>query len=507
MRRAKAIALLRVSSAAQAGPDRGGLPNQRAACERIAAAHHVEIVEWVELDGVSGVAVLADVRFANLLRRLQSPEISAVVVAAHDRLFRRGKYADYAIWDAFAETQTRLLTPEGELDLTSDSGGLLGVIRGELGAMERRRIVERTMAGRRRKRRERGVRAEGPVGMPRGVRFDYSTQRWEYVWPEANRIRQAFELFLSGTTNLREISRRTGIGSPTEPSSAVLRVLRQPLYAGIYRVDRTWEGRRSHALPPDQVQEHRVLNPPLVSPEEFAEVQRLLALLRGTRPARRPPEERPGVYSETARCANCGSAMVVVIDSRGYGAYQCGRGGRGRCEARSQTSVRIADPQLDRQVEALLGDLDTLRMLLDAATRERARDASVASRDLSRRASQLANRRERLIDAYEAGSLALPELQKRIGQIDAERAAVEAAMGAPETPDPVPDEVLADIVEVFAAWANLRGAERRALLRAWRIELYVERAARGVLRVERLRIGAVPGDAWIYKKMQRLGIA
>ena len=131
----------------------------------------------------------------------------------------------------------------------------------------------------------------------------------------------------------------------------------------------------------------------------------------------------------------------------------------------------------------------------------------MASRDLIRRASQLANRRERLVDAYESGALALTELQKRVGQIDAERAAVEAAMGAPETPDPVPDEVLADIVEVFASWANLRSAERRTLLRAWRIELYVERAARGVLRVERLRIGAVPGDAWIYKKMQRLGIA
>lgn len=200
--------------------------------------------------------------------------------------------------------------------------------------------------------------------------------------------------------------------------------------------------------------------------------------------------------------------MLVVIDSRGYGAYQCGRGGcRRRCEARAQTSVRIADPQLDRQVGTLLGDLDTLRMLLDAATRERARDASVASCDLTHRAADLANRRERLLDAYESGALALSELRKRISQLDAERAAVEAAMEAPETPDPVPDEVLADIVEVFASWASLRASERRALLRAWRIELYVERVAPGILRVERLRIGAVPGDAWIYKKMQRLGIA
>lgn len=151
----KAIALLTVSSASQAGPDRHGLPTQRTACERIAAAHGLEIVEWVELEGVSGAAVLADSRFSALLSRLQSSEIHAVVVAAFDRLFRRGRFSDYAILDAFAETGTRLLTPDGEMDLAAESGGLLGVIRGELAGMERRRIIERTKAGRRRKRRER----------------------------------------------------------------------------------------------------------------------------------------------------------------------------------------------------------------------------------------------------------------------------------------------------------------------------------------------------------------
>src|SRR5213594_3394158 len=146
--RRRAVALLRVSSAAQAGPDRQGLPVQRSTCERIAAAHGLEIVEWVELEGVSGAAVLSDERFASLLRRLQSPSIDAVIVAAFDRLFRRGRFSDYAILDAFAETQTRLFTADGELDLAEESGGLLGVIRGELAGMERRRIVERTKAGR-----------------------------------------------------------------------------------------------------------------------------------------------------------------------------------------------------------------------------------------------------------------------------------------------------------------------------------------------------------------------
>ncbi len=100
----KAIALLRVSTNEQAAEDRAGIPAQRVEIERVAAAHGLAIVEWVELEGVSGVAVLSDPRFDALLARLRSPEISGVVVAAFDRLFRRGRFADYAILDAFADT-------------------------------------------------------------------------------------------------------------------------------------------------------------------------------------------------------------------------------------------------------------------------------------------------------------------------------------------------------------------------------------------------------------------
>ena len=59
----RVIALLRVSSEAQASPDRMGLPAQQRVCERVAQAHDLEIIDWVELEGVSGAAVLADPRF------------------------------------------------------------------------------------------------------------------------------------------------------------------------------------------------------------------------------------------------------------------------------------------------------------------------------------------------------------------------------------------------------------------------------------------------------------
>ena len=178
----KAIALLRVSSEAQAGPNRMGLPAQQQVCKRVAQTHDLEIIDWVELEGVSGAAVLGEPRFAALLKRLAEPQVAGLVVADFDRLFRRGRFADYAILDAFADSGSLLFTADGVLDPTQDSGGLLGVLRGELAGMERRAIAERTRRGREERRRQ-GRRAEGDgrkVGMPRGVQFDFASGEWSY---------------------------------------------------------------------------------------------------------------------------------------------------------------------------------------------------------------------------------------------------------------------------------------------------------------------------------------
>lgn len=497
----KAIALLRVSSAAQAGPERHGLPTQRATCQSIAESHGLAIIEWVELEGVSGAAVLADTRFAALLRRLQSPEINAVIVAAFDRLFRRERFSDYAILDAFAETGTRLLTPDGELDLAAESGGLLGVIRGELAGMERRRIIDRTTAGRRRKRREKGVRAEGLVGMPRGVSFSHETQTWSYEWPEAEKIRQVFRLLLGGTHNLAEIHRRTGIGSPREPSSAILRVLRQPLYAGVYRVDRMWHNGRPRRLPENEIQHHEVLSPPLVSWEEFEETQRILARLRGSRPVRRDPETTPGTYGGHLICARCGAPMRFHPDPWGLGGYVCWRRIKKLCDM-SQVSVRLADPRLDEQLESILGHEDTLAHLLEASTREAEAHASPSARELRRRLDEIERRHLRVKDGFEAGLYELQEAQKRTAGLDAERAEIEALMGVPGEEIEISIDLVSDLVEVFGSWSDLGRDEKRSLLRDYGAEIVVDHQGKprlSWLRVDRLHLSTFPSYLWLYK--------
>ena len=143
----RAIGLVRVSTDAQATEDRGGIPGQRAELARIAAREGLTIVETVELAGVSGAQVREDPRFLGLLGRLADPDVAGVVVADFDRLFRRGRFADYGILDAFADTGSLLFTSDGAIDPREETDAIVSLLRGELGAMERRKIAERTWRG------------------------------------------------------------------------------------------------------------------------------------------------------------------------------------------------------------------------------------------------------------------------------------------------------------------------------------------------------------------------
>ena len=82
-------------------------------------------------------------------------------------------------------------------------------------------------------------------------------------------------------------------------------VLRQPLYAGVYRVDRRWQRGRSTPRDPEETYEHQVIGESLVSRREFERVQSRLGELQRQRPPVRDPDERPGIYPGFLRCALC----------------------------------------------------------------------------------------------------------------------------------------------------------------------------------------------------------
>src|SRR5262249_27401122 len=119
----------------------------------------------------------------------------------------------------------------------------------------------------------------------------------------------------------------------------------------------------------------------------------------------------------------------------------------------------------------------------------------------------LANRRTRVLDAYEAGEYELAELQKRSAGIDAERRAIELQLEAADGPE-IDESACVDLAYAFARWARLGRSRRRRLLESFGVRFWVEKVGRGrhaTARITRMEIGAL-SNVIISKKLKRLGI-
>lgn len=494
----RVIALLRVSTARQV--EAGGLPGQRAECDRIARVHGLEIVQTVTLDGVSGVEVLGDPRFTALLTRLREPGVDGVVVADFDRLFRRGKWADLGILDAFADTGSAIYCAAGRIDPTEESGEWVAGVSSIMGGAERRRLLARTRRGKEEKRRA-GRRAEGPVGLPLGVAWSKDAG-WHYIEPQASQVRAAFAALLGGTHNLRAIARAAKLdrGRASQGLSRLVgSMLRQPLYAGLYRVDRRWTKGRASPRPESERYEIPVLDPPLVSPADFERAQ---VILSGRRRYVRRQRGDLGTYHGFADCARCGSElwMRAAAGNNSPPSYFCGGRRAGRCE-QGDAAVTLADPVIDAALEERLGSEDVLRRLLDAAAQD-ARSRRSPTTDLGRRMAELSNRRARVQDGHEAGVYSASEATKRIATIDADYAALVEIAGRDEAAQVRVDGALvAEVVDVFGSWSELRREERRRLLAAYRVRVALRTTKRRrPPEVESIAVGLLSRDVVrVYK--------
>ena len=414
----------------------------------------------------------------------------------------------YSIFRRFRDSETVLFTSSGPKDYRRDR--LLMMLEAEIAALERDRIAERTRRGREEKRRQ-GKRAEGLVGMPRGVSFDLATGEWSYVWPDAERVREAFKLWLGsdGRLSFGEIARRSRLVGPdyAEPSGAVRRVLQQPLYAGLYRVDRRWKGGKPTPRQEHEAYELQVLDPPLISKREFDRAQELLKQKQARHVPRSSHEDQVGTYAGFLECALCGASVWVVRDSKRYGGYCCGNARHEKCPT-GQTSTRLADPQIDQALQARLGDLETLRRLIEKSAEEALRGAEAPPAETARKISHLHNQKERIKDAYEAGAYDVLELKKRLGRIDGEIGLLDELLKSQPQSVEVDPGLVAELVEVFTSWRDLPRSDKRELLSAFQIRVRVSRPKRGVLSVDQVVVGVAgfPDSLTIYKKLKRHGL-
>lgn len=477
------IELIRVSTEQQAGEDRAGLPAQREVNRRTARVYGLNIVRSIEIVDVSGAAVLNSPEMQELLRLMECPDIHGVVAKEFSRLIRPEKFTDYALLQHFIDTQTVLYLPDGPIDLSSKTGRFLGTIRAAVAGMERREIIERMMDAKESMRRA-GKHPGGEESLPFGV--GYSHERGWFFTPDAEKVREAFRVFLGGDTSYTKIGEQLNM-----PRTTVRYILENPIYGGwrvydekrdpspgayVPRSDGRQGYRRKMKRAPDEVIRVRVLDG-LVSDEDFARVQQLIDLKRHKHWRTRQDTEFHYTYNGFLTCGECGSLLYTYHTSKDE-FYQCkSRNVRERkrrclvglkaCGNRYMLRRKL-EPKLDYLFAEKLTDADFLAGVVEEYNeRLSAKPASSPNREkaLTAKLSELHEKRGRVLEAFFDGVICKEERERRLGVINGEirtfrQLLVESA--PPDTPRSA-QEILAAL-EPLTEWEFLERDDKRALL-------------------------------------------
>lgn len=155
----KAFAYLTVSGKGQVKGD--GFPRQRAAIQKYAKTHGVQIVRWFEECGVSGAKESMDREaFAEMMTALHSNGTRTVIIERLDRLARDLMVQETAIADLTKNGFTLLSVEEPDLHATDPTRILMRQLMGAVAQYDKAQIVLKLRGARMRKKAATG-RCEG----------------------------------------------------------------------------------------------------------------------------------------------------------------------------------------------------------------------------------------------------------------------------------------------------------------------------------------------------------
>ena len=373
-------------------------------------------------------------------------ELDLVLVTAPDRLARNYVHQVLLIEELAGHgCQVEFLDRPMSADPHDQ---LLLQIRGAVAEYERTLIAERMRRGRQAKLRA-GTLLPWTTA-PFGYRLDPERPRRAdavRVDPgEAVLIAQLFDWYLEpGATIYQLAARLTDLGVPTPRGgprwnvASVRGILRNPAYAGRALSNRTQvapaRGRRSAMLPAGPGQSHAprpeedwiaVPVPPIVSEEIFAQVQ---AKLDANQQCAARNTRHEYLLRALVSCGACRLSCTGRQVAKGYRYYLC----RGRTDplraAQGQrcTARYIPAAQLDELVWA-----DLCALLTDPAQAARAlaraqggawlpQELQARQAAIGQALGQLDRQQQRLLDAYLAEVVTLPELDRKRQDLDRRR--------------------------------------------------------------------------------------
>jgi DNA invertase Pin-like site-specific DNA recombinase len=467
----RAIELIRVSTESQAGDDRASIPAQRAVNRRTAAQYGLHIVRTIEISDVSGAAVLLAPEMQEMMRLMVAPEIHGVVAREFSRLMRPENFSDYALLQAFADTKTVLYLPDGPIDLSSKSGRLMGTLRAAMAGLERTEILERIWSAKEEKRRA-GKMPQSEITLPFGVGYDREKERWHYT-AEAEKVREAFRRFIAGETSYYSIGKSLGV----DPYSLRV-IMRNPIYTGWRVIDKRRDpsamahkagknGRQADRpkmmRPPEDVIRVRVIEPGLITEQEFHCAQEIMDMKKTRHWRTRPSYEHRFAYNGFLSCADCGKIIYTHFRRRDY--YICsGRKRKTGCNTPYMRREKL-EPILDSLLARRLTDRSFLDGLAETWASEQVQKGSRSdAQHLQAQLSAIQAKRERVVDAFIEGVIDRDTRDERLETLDRDLQFYRDLLMRQAPAHQLTAEQLARVFEPFTEWEFLGRDDKRQLL-------------------------------------------
>jgi DNA invertase Pin-like site-specific DNA recombinase len=407
----RVVELIRVSTDAQ--KEKATHEVQRQALDALRVGRPGVVVKRLEALGVSGAKGVADRDdLKALLRLAASKAFDELRVYSVDRLTRSDDPRErFAVYGAARDAGALIIDCNGRvIDPADDSG--MGEIDFYLQTMfasrERKKIMQRTMAGRKLKASQ-GKLAHGLP--PYGRRFNRATSAWELVPQEVEVYKGIIEDCLAGKTMLqiaRDLNKR---GVPSRRNAwgytSIQHLLKEPTIYGEYR---------SHG--------HVIQIPPICDRATAARIRASLS-----QRVTRPPETKAiaALLRGHMTCAVCGLPAWVLTTgaNRGQSRYGCPKPSKRdiHCPDRRTMAVTEADKKVRDALVALLSRRELFDRALVAANGEifaPKKAAKVIEADLLK----LAGKESKTLKLYNEGFLTEDVAKRELAGI---RAAREAA--------------------------------------------------------------------------------
>ncbi len=459
------VELIRVSSVGQR--DKDTPQDQRAALDRLRLSRPGTLVE--RIDSCTSGAKDSDDRadLTRLFKLAADKALDELRVRHVDRITRHPDARQRAaIFGALMDAGAKVVEASGrEIDPADEMGELDLTLQGWFAARERKRILERTLAGKERKAREGRLVSGRP---PAGRTWDKRTGTWGVDEKGAALVRRIFKLCLAGHS-LSKIAadlNREGIptfGGNEWTATHVSRILHDPAATGAYS---------SHG--------HTASIPPLVDKATFEAAGERL---RNNNSLSGPPAKIPAMLRKLITCAICESPLYVDKGGRTRDPHHYYVCSSFNPDCAVYHNVAKVDAAVRERIKAWLERPDVLRAGTERP-KDEVREAESEAEEARRELRDLDRQEERV------GRLLMKGLtpkvnEKLLGEVVRNRAGAEQRLKAAQVRRDAAAHRDAMALELEAKIAELRAGIAKSTPKAWRklCELLFPRSSSTWIRI------------------------